>query len=136
MAHATLRSASLSLHLAQQGISPPKGLSMPTIIVVALLSITGLLGTFLYISQSHTTDASVQAAQAEQRCEKARFDLRFDTALTASSPLAEADAQRVKTDCAEAAKLRADSVAASHEQQGTLQKIESAIGNAINGSGK
>lgn len=109
---------------------------MPTIIVVALLSITGLLGTFLYIGQSHTTDASVQAAQAQQRCEKARFDLRFDTALTASSPLAQADAQRVKTECEQAAQLRADAEKASHEQQGTLQKIENAIGSAIKGDGK
>lgn len=109
---------------------------MPTIIVVALLSITGLLGTFLYIGQSHTTDASVVAAQAQQRCEKARFDLRFDTSLVASSPLAQADAQRVKADCAEAAQLRAAAVAASHEQQGTLKKIENAIGNAIKGDGK
>lgn len=109
---------------------------MPTIIVVALLSFTGLLGTYLYIGQSHTTDASVQAAQAQQRCEKARFDWRFDTALVASSPLAKADAERVKTDCAEAAQLRADAVAASHKQQGTLQKIENAISNAIKGDGK
>jgi hypothetical protein len=38
---------------------------MPTIIAIALLSITGLLGAFLYIGQSRTTDAAVVAQQQQ-----------------------------------------------------------------------
>lgn len=109
---------------------------MPTIIVILLLSITGLLGTFVYIGQSRTTDAAVQAAQAQQRCEKARFDLRFDTSLVAADPLGKADARRVQTACAEADKLRAKAAATAHEQQSTLDRIENAIGRALKGDSK
>jgi hypothetical protein len=109
---------------------------MPTIIAIALLSITGLLGAFLYIGQSRTTDTAIAATQAQQRCDQARFDLRYDTALTASSPLAATDAQRVKTECAKAAELRARADKASREQQSTLDRIEKSIGGAIKGDGK
>ena len=109
---------------------------MPTIIIAALLSITGLLGAFLYIGQSKSTDAAVQAAQAQQQCEKARFDMRFDTALVASSPRAKADAQRVQVDCAKADKLAKQAAATANEQASTLDRLESAISNALKGGNK
>jgi hypothetical protein len=108
---------------------------MPTIIAIALLSITGLLGAFLYIGQSRTTDAAV-VAQQQQRCDKARFDLRYDTALTSASPMAAADARRVETECAKATELRDKADQASREQQSSLDRIENSIGAAIRGDSK
>jgi hypothetical protein len=109
---------------------------MPTIIAIALLSITGLLGAFLYIGQSRTTDAAVVAQQQQQRCDKARFDLRYDTALTSASPMAAADARRVETECAKATELRDKADQASREQQSSLDRIENSIGAAIRGDSK
>lgn len=109
---------------------------MPTILIAVFLSITGLLGAFLYIGQSKGTNAAVLAQQAEQRCEKARFDQHFDGALTASSPQAQDDAQRVKVACEEAEQARKHAADVSKEQTGVLDKLENAIGNALKGDSK
>jgi uncharacterized protein YqfA (UPF0365 family) len=109
---------------------------MPTLIIAALLSITGLLGAFLYIGQSKDTGASIVAQQAEQRCSQARFDARFDGALTlraASSPQAKIDAARVAQVCAEAEQAKAHATAVVHEQSGVIDRLENAIGHALKG---
>jgi len=109
---------------------------MPTILIAVFLSVTGLLGTFLYLSQSKGTDAQIVAQQAEQRCQQARFDARFDTALSASSPQASVDADRVKTECAAAERAREHATAVSQEQSSALNKLEQAISSALSGDSK
>ena len=54
------------------------------LIALALASITGLLAVWLWLSQSQVVNSTADLARAEQRCEQARFDQRFDATLAAS----------------------------------------------------
>ncbi|MGE0106627.1 MAG: hypothetical protein AB7S53_06615 [Thiomonas sp.] len=95
------------------------------LIALALASITGLLAVWLWLGQASTVNSTADLERAEQRCEQARFDQRFDSTLAASNPQAAADAARVARDCSAADRLRqaqAAQAASQAEQMRSLQK--------------
>ena len=75
------------------------------LIALALASITGLLAVWLWLGQASTVNTTADLQRAEQRCEQARFDQRFDSTLStnpANPAQVASDAQRVARACADA----------------------------------
>jgi hypothetical protein len=102
------------------------------LIALALASITGLLAVWLWLSQSQVVNSTADLARAEQRCEQARFDQRFDATLAASDPQTAADAQRVARDCADADRLRKAQAAAAASQAAQMQSLSKSLSQSFN----
>lgn len=101
------------------------------LLALALASITGLLAVWLWLGQASTVNTTADLARAEQRCEQARFDSRFDSTLAASNPQAASDALRVTKDCAEAEKLRSAQAAAAASQASQMQRLQQSLSNSL-----
>lgn len=102
-----------------------------SLIALALASITGLLAVWLWLGQTQTVNSTADLQRAEQRCEQARFDQRFDATLSASNPQASGDAQRVAHDCAEAEHLRRAQAAAAASQAAQMQQLQHSLTNSF-----
>lgn len=101
------------------------------LIALALASITGLLAVFLWLGQTQTVNSTADLARAEQRCQQARFDARFDATLAASNPQAQADAARVQRDCADAERLRAAQAAAAASQAEQMRQLQRSLSDSF-----
>lgn len=106
------------------------------LIALALASITGLLAVWLWLGQASTVNTVADLARAEQRCEQARFDQRFDATLatTASNPQAASDAQRVARICGEAERLRAAQRAQAASQAAQMQRLQQPLTDSFSAS--
>ena len=102
------------------------------LIALALASITGLLAVWLWLGQASTVNTTSDLARAEQRCEQARFDARFDSTLSPANPQAASDAQRVARDCGDAERLRAAQAAAAASQAEQMQNLQHSLSNSLN----
>jgi hypothetical protein len=104
------------------------------LIALILASVTGMLAAWLWIGQTNQVNTVSDVARAEQRCEQARFDQRFDSTLASSNPsnpLAQADAERVQRDCAEAERLRAEQQAAAARQAAQMRDLQQSLSNSL-----
>lgn len=101
------------------------------LIALALASITGLLAVWLWLGQASTVNTTADLQRAEQRCRQARFDQRFDGALSPTNPQAASDAQRVAHDCADAERLRAAQVAAAASQAEQMRQLQESLSNSF-----
>lgn len=101
------------------------------LVAIVLASITGLLAAFLWLSQTQTVNTTADLARAEQRCDRARFDARFDSTLSTTDPAqAASDAERVKRICAEAAQMRAVQRAQAASQAADMQRLRASLAGA------
>ncbi len=104
------------------------------LIALALASVTGLLAAWLWLGQASTVNTVADLARAEQRCEQARFDQRFDATLTASNPQAASDAQRVARICGEAEQMRAAQRAQAASQAAQMQHLQQSLTDSFSAS--
>lgn len=106
---------------------------MSGLIALALASVTGLLAVWLWLGQSTTVNSVADLARAEQRCEQARFDAKFNATLsTAPNPAqAASDAARVARICGEAqqARVQQRAQAASSAQQ--MRDLQQSLSNSF-----
>ena len=101
------------------------------LIALVLASITGLLAVWLWLGQSSQVNTVADVQRAEQRCEQARFDQRFDSTLASSNPQSQSDAARVQHDCAEAQQLRAAQRAAAASQAAQMRALQQSLSNSF-----
>ena len=101
------------------------------LIALALASITGLLAVWLWLGQAGTVNSTADLQRAEQRCEQARFDQRFDATLSPTNPQAASDAQRVTRDCADAEKLRQAQAAAAASQAEQMRQLQRSLSDSF-----
>jgi hypothetical protein len=102
------------------------------LIALVLASITGMLAAWLWIGQSSTVNTTADLQRAEQRCEQARFDQRFDATLSRPDPArAASDAQRVARICAEAEQARAEQRAAAAEQAAQMKQLQRSLSDSL-----
>jgi hypothetical protein len=104
------------------------------LIALIMASITGLLAAWLWIGQSSTVNTTADLQRAEQRCQQAKFDQRFDSTLASSNPsnpLAQADAERVQGECAEAERLGAEQRAAAASQAAQMKQLQQSLANSL-----
>jgi len=101
------------------------------LIALVLASITGLLAVFLWLGQTSQVNSVADVQRAEQRCQQARFDLRFDSTLSASNPQSQSDAERVQHDCAEAKRLRAAQRAAAASEAAQMKQLQQSLSNSL-----
>jgi len=104
------------------------------LIALVLASITGLLAVWLWLSQTSQVNTVADVARAEQRCERARFDQRFDSTLSASNPQSQSDAQRVARICGEAEQARAAQRAAAASQAAQMKQLQQSLTNSLSPS--
>jgi hypothetical protein len=102
------------------------------LIALILASVTGLLAVWLWLGQSSTVNTTADVARAEQRCEQARFDQRFDSTLSTPDPArAASDAERVTRICNEAERLRAEQQAAAASQAAQMKQLQQSLANSL-----
>jgi len=101
------------------------------LIALVLASITGLLAVWLWLGQTSQVNTTADVQRAEQRCEQARFDQRFDSTLASSNPQSQSDAARVQRDCSEAERLRAEQRAAAASQAAQMQQLQQSLSNSF-----
>jgi hypothetical protein len=102
------------------------------LIALLLASITGLLAAYLWLGQSSTVNTTADLQRAEQRCQQARFDQRFDSTLSTPDPArAASDAERVDRLCTEAERLRAEQRAAAAEQAAQMKQLQQTLANSL-----
>jgi uncharacterized membrane protein YccC len=102
------------------------------LIALILASITGMLAAWLWIGQTSQVNSTADAARAEQRCEQARFDQRFNSTLSSPDPArAASDAERVDRLCNEAERLRAEQRAAAAEQAAQMKQLQQSLANSL-----
>lgn len=102
------------------------------LIALALASITGLLAVWLWTFQAGTVNTASDLARAEQRCEQARFDARFDSTLSTPNPAqAASDAARVQRVCGEAHRLRAAQRAQAASQAQQMQRLQKSLSSSF-----
>lgn len=102
------------------------------LIALIMASITGLLAVWLWFGQSSTVNTTADLQRAEQRCEQARFDQRFNSALSGPDPArAASDAQRADRLCGEAEQARAEQRAAAASQAAQMQQLQQSLANSL-----
>ncbi|MDY0331131.1 MAG: hypothetical protein RBR52_11645 [Thiomonas sp.] len=102
------------------------------LIALALASVTGLLAAFLWLSQTQTVNNTADLQRAEQRCQQARFDQRFDSTLSTPNPAAAASAAaRVRRICGEAHDLRQQQRAQAASQAAQMQRLQKSLSNTF-----
>ena len=104
------------------------------LLALALASVTGLLAVWLWLGQASTVNTTADLERAEQRCEQARFDRRFDAALSPTNPQAASDAARVARACADADRLRKAQAAAAASQAAQMQALRRSLSSSFTSS--
>lgn len=102
------------------------------LIALALASLTGLLAVWLWLGQAGTVNTTADLQRAEQRCEQARFDQRFDSTLSSPNPSqAAATAARVARICGEAQRARAAQRAQAASQAEQMQALQKSLTDTL-----